>query len=1330
MGKFFGVVTGLGLLVLSAAGTTAHAQGAPPQPTICTGGDVPSQVVDAGASGAVQPDLLIEGVCIVHAKTQYFYHDVNVIALPDPNFPGKFLPSELLFADEAAGNTDFWADTIIVENHGTMEAGTPAKPFGKAGNVLTIHLYGADQGGTFNGKQDQGTICATPQPVLHNPPQPGDTPPCGIPATYWGDNGKTFWNGANALPGNVADYFYDYSPLHGDGAADSEGRVGYFGYKSIGLSFGGVLELHGYKGLDTAAIGNNPVTAATDNPLDTGTSWLRLKSGVSLTKGENTLQVDLSATDKAGNPLPDKTIAGNWQPDDHIVVTTTDFLPSHSEELTITNVSGATITFTRTGCTPTGGDTCGALWLHNGNKVDLGARLDDRLKSSFAPDLVANGIDTRAAVALLSRSIRIVSEGDAPDAAGASNFPAASTHYFFGGQTVARQGFKAFHVEGVDFKQLGQGGRIGHYPVHFHMARQTPQNTYIRDSSINESMTRWIVIHSTLGVEMARNVGWESIGHGFYLEDGTETDNKLYSNIGISARAAVANAQNPRMVPGILADNTVGSVVDSNGVRTFNQVAVDGFPYVSDWAQPTVFWITNGWNDFIGNMAVGAGTGGSCYWLMGAYDTNITDAPPGANPMAMRWSGYAGLQKNGLFAGSTPLKSFYRNSCSSAPNAFQTVGSTAAVQGVVTAGLAAANNPAFPVPPGDMVAIQSFAPEHSANLDQETYYPQVPGAQGRAPTTCPATTTPPGMAQAYDCSGITVPCSNGDSSTCGVTVLDHFTTSFNSAPYNFSALWLRPQWYLVTDSAITDTLGAGITFVSGGDYTKSSVIDGYWALAQDSVFIGATQKQTGTTPGVDYNPYALTTGPFSPVTGSAAPTASQCVQNVNHCVNADAGVTIPLDNFGVNQRMFNIYDGPVYQDSNAYLDIRATQCTSADCLYRNVVGLRVGTTPGTTCYMPNAAIGWKQPNGFYYPPAFHSDNLYFNNVDIRHFVIEPLFTPGTYNTATGQITAEYCGNTGFTFAGYTDIDRQTELSDDDGTLTGLINNNVADLGDPLAAPITTISVNGDPFFQAPIFTPECKSAFGVNPNKACDTPPKYPTPQTADTSPYEYVTSVVIAGCTQTGGNVETLCGSSKARTQPGSGGVWSQNCGAPFCYGVPLYRQFLTGREWASWTTLGCSTEPARDSAACKFPFIRMSGQSSYQRSTLTANHGTYYLDTTVPDATQRTEAFTDPSVYPRAVPRPQCARRAASTCSSPGRPITSSSSTAGRRRGRRIRSMSAPASSRPPTSPMCAATLPGSRPSSRPAPGLRRSPARQSMRTACSASPSTFRRLRANWR
>ena len=100
---------------------------------------------------------------------------------------------------------------------------------------------------------------------------------------------------------------------------------------------------------------------------------------------------------------------------------------------------------------------------------------------------------------------------------------------------------------------MGQGGKIGHYPVHFHMARKVPTTTFLKDNSVWDSMTRWYVLHATQGVLMARNVGYESIGHGYYLEDGTETDNKLYANVGIFARAAVTNTQNPRNVPGILA---------------------------------------------------------------------------------------------------------------------------------------------------------------------------------------------------------------------------------------------------------------------------------------------------------------------------------------------------------------------------------------------------------------------------------------------------------------------------------------------------------------------------------------------------------------------------------------------------------------------------------------------------------------------------------------------------------------------------------------------------------------------------------------------------------
>jgi hypothetical protein len=90
---------------------------------------------------------------------------------------------------------------------------------------------------------------------------------------------------------------------------------------------------------------------------------------------------------------------------------------------------------------------------------------------------------------------------------------------YFGGHTIARHGFQTYEVQGVEFYQLGQGGEIGHYPVHFHLARKTtgivstpPHNDFVKDSSIWDSTTRWIVVHGTQDVTLARNVGYESIG--------------------------------------------------------------------------------------------------------------------------------------------------------------------------------------------------------------------------------------------------------------------------------------------------------------------------------------------------------------------------------------------------------------------------------------------------------------------------------------------------------------------------------------------------------------------------------------------------------------------------------------------------------------------------------------------------------------------------------------------------------------------------------------------------------------------------------------------------
>src|SRR5260370_28933522 len=492
-------------------------------------------------------------------------------------------------------------------------------------------------------------------------------------------------------------------------------------------------------------------------------------------------------------------------------------------------------------------------------------------------------------------------------------------------------------------------------------------------------MTRWYVLHDTQNVTLARNVGYLSIGQGYYLEDANEVNNNLYSNVGIFARAAVENAQNPRKIPGLMARPIENR--DDNS---------DVFPFHSDWDHPTVFWITNGWNDLEGNLAAGAGTCGACYWFIPAANHDNSQA----------WKGYASLQAApGGFgdverAATSPIKEFYGNSCSTAMISLMTVGATAPCLGVEKS-LNKESPNQKDVPPLDNVLAPPVTEHRTA--EYKMYYPNTSISGFRVATKCPD--------QTKDCSTEKLCANDGpDENHCMVNVINNYTSSFNWSPNNFSAIWLRQNFFLFLNSIVTDVQQGGLTFVTGGDETRSSAAEGEWELAKGNVFIGATQPS---------NPYASEMGPF-------VPTGLTCDDpNIaNPRSNKNEGTSFPLDNFSVGQRFFNIYDGPNYEDSNAFLDINksvldgckaGSDFLDPSCFQKYMYARPLGVLKDATqsdvtkqCYTPNAGIAWKQPNGFYYPPAFHSTNLFFDNTDIRHFVVEPLFQLGTYlsdNTA-------------------------------------------------------------------------------------------------------------------------------------------------------------------------------------------------------------------------------------------------------------------------------------------------------------------------------------------
>jgi G8 domain len=1097
-------------------------------------------------AGDVNTDLQISGGtgCIIDGRVpggNYVYRNVNIWG-----------GGSLTFND---AKINFHAHSILVENQGTLQAGLAAPVAGP----ISIWLYGS---------KDDGIPSITCQ----------SSPTCGVSPAIWNSNPLVANNvsmGTMTMPTEPCikastidpttpvgtDCFYQYEVFDRGDAAGA-----FFGKKVLAVSYGGILFLRGQKGIREVTA-NGPAIDAT--PSDSGTSWVRLNQTIATANlGTTSLYVDRAVP--------------TWQAGDQIVVTSTDYLPAHSEELTIASISSDT-NGTKITVNPPG-----VQYPHWGEAYDFSsfpATTGPRDDQNRPETQASRHLENRAAVALLTRSILIQSEGQNPvlqdrnttDPNNDPHFPLSAGYY--GGHTLVRDGFAEFQVQGVEFANLGQGGEIGHYPVHFHMARTVPPpttvpqvfaGTYLADSSVHDSNTRFVTIHATQGVLVARNVGYRSIGHGYYLEDATEINNRLYSNIGIQALAAVNSAQNTRMVPGIFSQpgNSEAEVV----------------PFHSDFDHPSIFWIMNTWNDFRYNVAVGAGTCGVCYWTLPATNSGYS--------VYETWDSYAAIQAPGSAAGagSAPMMNFIGNSCSAAMTAFQSTGVTTPCFGVTSSDVSQT---------GKLQAIANPDPLPAAS------YPTITDKRVNA-TLCDATT--------QDCTKV-APCSgaSGQEANCAVTTLDHFSTSFNWAQLNFASVLLRGWWYLLKDSAITDVQNGGLQMVTGGGYSRSDAAQGFWSLSTHNLFVGNTQPIIpGTSDGgVPDNPFASNAGPFNPyaLNSGGSPDCPFTPNGPSFCTSASQGIAFENAGFSNSQRMLNIYDGPTFEDSDAFSDIHTLnigtlgKCrpdgntSSGSCqslgwmnaYTSGVIQSPGGNLPANHCILPNAAISWKQPNGFYYPPAFDSQNLYFDpSVDIRHFVIDPLWKPGGFSPNGTAAMNTYCSWQIADFTNFTDVDRQTELTDLDGSLTGLLSGTSSNN-------LPTISVNNDPisdptspvfdptassnFFRAPVITAECASSVtGQTP--------------TVNTSPYEYVTTAMYPACAGSVG----YCAN------------WGQTCTNQTCYGVPLYRQYLTVPEYSAW-----------QSNNAMYPSIRMMGQNLGQRSTLTMNHGSYYIDTTVPSEVQK---------------------------------------------------------------------------------------------------------------
>ncbi|MBL9172283.1 MAG: hypothetical protein JNL10_02000, partial [Verrucomicrobiales bacterium] len=806
-----------------------------------------------------------------------------------------------------------------------------------------------------------------------------------------------------------------------------------FGNKVRGAGPGGRIDLFGSKG--------------------TSVAWARLGETIDVDQGINTNRIVID-----GNRV------GEWEPNDRVVVSTSDFEPDHTEEATIQSVTliqdsnqirtvlivekirhGVTGVLTGGPDPWTEGPGTSFQWSHFGQRES------------------ATGADVRAAVALLTRTITVRSYRtlDAPrDALDTRASPVVDTlqgsytptngvaipagplfsaqEYYpgkfgdplsrtsnrrdiYGGHAMFRAG-SAVRLMGVEFHAMGQPGnfgRIGRYPIHFHLMKEAT-NSFVSGCSISDSFNRWVTVHGTFRLGLTNNVGYRSMGHGFYLEDGVEQRNVFEGNCGILARAPLPEEYDYRTDPQWLHYPTDRPPNAPTMVSQpfWNPLDVYPLTYL-DRENPSIFWISNKQNHFRNNLAAGAAMGGRGFWLVGLQ----ADARQGPGWNMMK--GDPGLRQtypyfSGIWA---PTLEFYGNTALSCWNGFDSAFDHA---GIFT----------YPVAGGGTRGNWNGSPRYAydADRDADVGY-MVSNANPKALVT-------PG-----------VPPDGGSPSAVDMMAK---STAFRNRQYG---AWLRPYWWWISNSQFSDNI-FGATLVSGGNEEASPA--GFWGLVSNSDFIGFSDNlyrnqsraryqvpgeepaRTDRNPSLAFSgseleryPYAETPpGAARNQYGGGTPAATYHERRGYQFYDGPGPVLNGVSFRGFYPTLDGGMPGPFPKPDYTWTHQEWATNWFSSYLDTNNRAFR------TNAFM-NAAIGWFGPgNQWKYSALTWTTNLHFDSATaiVRHMVHDPY----TYHGALQ------------------DGDRQTFLRDTDGTFQGY-----AGAG----------SVNSWPAHRGIDWVPECRSAY-------------------------------------------------------------------------------------------------------------------------------------------------------------------------------------------------------------------------------------------------------------
>lgn len=322
-------------------------------------------------------------------------------------------------------------------------------------------------------------------------------------------------------------------------------------------------------------------TNETDNYSMMGTKVLGAMEGGTIRMHglEKKSWTQLSATALAGaSQITVSDPPTNWSVGDDIVIASSDFDMNKAEQVKINSISGNTITL-----------QAPLQFKHFGITQTYKPANDNSLSWI---------LDERAEVGLLSHNITISGVG-------------ADETNGFGGQIMIMGTGKAF-VSGVELRNMGQRHEkdptnptiiirngLGRYPFHWHNVNNAT-NQYFMNSSIHHTYNRAVTIHNTNNATVTGNVAYNNLGHAYFMEDGTETNNTITNNIGIvTIKPSIAN-----------------SLLPSDYIAGRNM------------SGPSTFWITNPNNTVKNNRA--CGSDGSGIWFAfhnknGTYGNTTTD---------------------------------------------------------------------------------------------------------------------------------------------------------------------------------------------------------------------------------------------------------------------------------------------------------------------------------------------------------------------------------------------------------------------------------------------------------------------------------------------------------------------------------------------------------------------------------------------------------------------------------------------------------------------------------------------------------------------------------